>query len=329
MTLDPKEYSHLIPETRALVNKVVQKNMADGILFSAGTDTTIIAYEAVKYKPNLPALTIAFKHGAPKDTEYVKKMVAFLKLKDHETHVFDHEEALANVPKVVKALKTFDPMDVRNSMPVYIGLTLMKKKGLKNVFTGDGLDELFGYPWQFNLSEDELYKRQLAMWAEMGFSSIPMAKSLGMEVKQPYLDPLFVDWAKKLPIKVKINMHDGEKYSKWLMRTSYEDFIPKEVIWRPKAPLEAGTGAAALHTVFEKEFTDAEFDEKKKKILEADKVKIRDKEQLLYYEAFRKIFGVPSQVFSDSSGGAKLCPECKSYVKTKIQFCHVCGAFPI
>ena len=316
MTLDPKEYSHLIPETKALVNKVVKKNMADGILFSAGTDTTIIAYEAVKYKPDIPALTIAFKEGAPKDTQYVKKMVEFLKLKDHQTHVFDKAEAIANVPKVVKALKTFDPMDVRNSMPVYIGLTILKKKGLKTVFTGDGLDELFGYPWQFHLNEEEMLKKQKDMWAEMGFSSIPMAKSLGMEVKQPYLDPLFMEWAKKLPIKVKINMHDGEKYSKWLMRKSYEDVVPKDVIWRPKAPLEAGTGAAALHTVLEGEFTDKEFAEKKKKILDADNVIIRDKEQLLYYEAFRKIFGKPSEVFPKSPA-QNSAPNAKATLKQR------------
>ena len=124
--------------------------MADSILFSAGTDTTIIAYEAVKYKPNLPALTLAFKQGNPKDKEYVKKMVSFLKLKDHETHVFDREEALKTAPKVVEALKKYDPMEIRNSMPVYIGLTILKKRGYKTVFTGDALDELFGYPWQFH-----------------------------------------------------------------------------------------------------------------------------------------------------------------------------------
>lgn len=329
MTLDPKEYAHLIPETKAIVNKVVQKNMADGILFSAGTDTSIIAYEAVKYKPNLPALTIAFKQGSPKDTEYVKKMVAFLKLKDHQTHVFDREEAIENVPKVVKALKTFDPMDVRNSMPVYIGLTILKKKGLNTVFTGDGLDELFGYPWQFHLSETELIKKQLDMWAEMGFSSIPLSKSLGMSVKQPYLDQLFMDWAKKLPMKVKINMHNGEKYSKWILRKAYEDVIPTDVIWRPKAPLEAGTGTAAMNKVFEEEYTDAEYIEKKESIHEADNVLIRDKEQLLYYESFRKIFGKPSEAFPNRGDGAKLCPQCKGYVKTRIQFCRICGAYPI
>jgi asparagine synthase (glutamine-hydrolysing) len=329
MTLDPKEYAHLLPETKEIINKVVKKNLGDGMLFSAGTDTSIIAYEAVKYTPNLPALTIAFKEGSPKDTVYVKKMVDFLKLKDQQTHVFDKAEALDNVPKVVKALKTFDPMDVRNSMPVYIGLTILKKKGLSKILTGDGLDELFGYPWQFHLSEAEFAQKQLDMWAEMGFSSIPMAKSLGMEVKQPYLDPIFMEWAKKLPIKIKINMHDGEKYSKWILRKAYEDVIPIDVVWRPKAPLEAGTGAAALNTVMAEEITDAEFAEKKKQVLDTDNVVIRDKEQLLYYESFRKIFGKPSEVFPDPHDGAKKCPQCKGYVKTRIQFCKHCGAYPI
>jgi asparagine synthase (glutamine-hydrolysing) len=326
MTLNPQEYTSLLPEARTIVNKVVQKNMADGFLFSAGTDTTIIAYEAVKYKPKIPCLTMAFKHGNPKDTEYVKKMVAFLKL-NHETHVFDRDEVLSNTPKVVEALKKFDPMEIRNSIPVYIGLTLLKKKGVKSVFTGDALDELFGYPWQFHLSEAEFQQMEEKMWSGMSFSSIPMAESLGMSIKAPYLDPLFMDWAKKLPIKFKINMHEGVKYGKWIMRKAYEDLMPKEVIWRPKAPLEQGTGTDVLRTFFDKEVTDREFAEKKKAILEKDNVKIQDKEQLLYYEFFRKRFGKPSEVYPDN-GGIQ-CPYCKSYVKTRIQFCNVCGAHPI
>jgi asparagine synthase (glutamine-hydrolysing) len=326
VTLEKQEYANLLPEVRTLVNKVVQRNLADGILFSAGTDTTIIAYEAVKYKPNMPALTMAFKHGNPKDTEYVKKMVALLKL-NHETHVFDRDEVLDNAPKVVKALKKFDPMEIRNSMPVYIGLTLMKKKGVKSVLTGDALDELFGYPWQFHLSEEEFAQKQQEMWAEMGFSSIPMAESLGMTIKAPYMDPLFMDWAKKLPIKFKINMHDGVKYSKWILRKAYEDVTPKDVIWRSKAPLEQGTGTEVLRTYFNDMISDKDFEEKKKQILAEDDVKIQDKEQLLYYEHFRKLFGKPSEVYPDN-GGIQ-CPYCKGYVRTKIQFCKICGAYPI
>ena len=328
MTLDKKEYVNILPEVKPLINKVVQKNMADSMLFSAGTDTSIIAYEAVKTKPNIPCLTLAFKHGNPKDTQYVKQMVDFLKLKQ-ETHVFGREEVLETYPKVVDALKKFDPMEIRNSLPVYIGLTLLKPKGYKTVQTGDGLDELFGYPWQFHLTQEEFSKKQEEMWAEMGFSSVPMAKSLGMEIKAPYLDPLFMDWAKKLPIKVKINLgEDGQRYSKWILRKAYEDVLPKEVVWRPKAPLEEGTGTAILRTFFNDMITDKDFEEKKKQILAADDVIIADKEQLLYYEHFRKKFGKPKDVFPKIDGGIQ-CPKCKSYIKTKIQFCKTCGAYPI
>jgi asparagine synthase (glutamine-hydrolysing) len=329
MLFDPKEYIHLIPETKKAVSKAIENNRGDGMLFSAGTDTSIIAYEIMKNQPDISTLNVVFKQGDPKDAKYVKKMVEFLKLKNHQTLSFDVEEALENVPKVVRTLKTFDPMDVRNSMAIYIGLVRLKEAGLSKILTGDGLDELFGYPWQFHLSEEEFYKKQSDMWTEMKFSSSPLSNSLGMEVKQPYLDPLFMDWAKKLPIKVKINMHNDEKYSKWLLRKAYEDDIPQEVVWRPKAPLEAGTGSAALNTVLQEQYTDAEFAEKRKNIFERDDVRIRDKEQMLYYEAFRQIFGRPSEVFSDSSNGTKMCPQCKGYVKTKIQFCRICGAYPI
>ena len=326
MTLKQEDYVKLLPETKILINKVVQRNMADSMLFSAGTDTSIIAYEAVKYKPNIPCLTLAFKHGHPKDTEYVKTMVAFLKL-NQETHTFDKDEVLKFFPKVVEALKKFDPMEIRNSLPVYIGLTLLKPKGIKSVLTGDGLDELFGYPWQFHLTQEEFSKKQEEMWAEMGFSSVPMAESLGMTIKAPYLDPLFMEWAKKLPIKVKINETDGVRYSKWILRKAYEDVLPRDVVWRPKAPLEQGTGTEILRTFFNDMSSDKEFEEKKKAILEKDEVIIQDKEQLLYYEHFRKKFGKPKDVFPDN-GGIQ-CPKCKSYVKTKIHFCKICGAYPI
>ncbi|MDR0798053.1 MAG: hypothetical protein LBE70_05025 [Nitrososphaerota archaeon] len=329
MPFNTKDYSHLVSEAKTVVNKAIENNLGDSILFSAGTDTSIIAYEVLKHNPDISTLNVEFKQGDPKDTLYVKKMVESLKLKNHQTHSFDVEEALENVPKIVKSLKTFDPMDIRNSMAIYVGLIHLKTNGANKVLTGDGLDELFGYPWQFHLSEEELYKKQLCMWAEMSFSSSTLANSLGIEVKQPYLDALFMDWAKKLPIKVKINMYNGEKYSKWLLRKAYEDVIPQEVVWRPKAPLETGTGTTALNIILQEQYTDTEFAKKQKAILESDGVQIRDKEQMIYYEAFRKIFNKPSEVFPNLNNGTKMCPHCKGHIKTKIQFCKICGAYPI
>ena len=326
MAPDKSEYEKLLPEIRALTDKVVQMNMADGILFSAGVDTSIVAYHAAKYKRNLPALTMSFKHGHPKDTEYVKTMVAFLRL-NHQFHTFDREDVVTSAEKIVQILKIFDPMEIRNCVSVYIGLTIAKIEGVKSVFTGDGVDELFGYPWMWSLSDADLTKKFNDMWEDMGFSSIPMGKAIGVEVKPPFLDPLFMDYAKKLSNKLKINEENGVKYSKWILRKAYEDLIPKDVIWRPKAPLEQGTGTTVLTDYFGKETSDEEFNTRKKEVLEQDDVIITTKEQLLYYEFFRKHLGKPSDIYKDKVGTH--CPNCKSYVQTKLGFCKVCGTYPI
>ena len=326
MKHDEQDLTKLLPEARALVNTVVKNNMAEGILFSAGTDTSIIAYEAVKFNPDIQAITVSFQQGKARDTEYVKKMVEFLKL-NHETHVFNVEAALDAAKDVVKVLKTFDPMTVRNTLPAYIGLKVAKNKGIKSVLTGDALDELFGYPWQFHLSETEFVTALSDMWGEMTFSSTPMGNSIGVKVQSPYLDPLFMDYAKKLPVTLKVNVENGVKYGKWLLRKAYDGLIPDEVIWRGKAPLEQGTGTWVLPDYFEKEMPTADFEAKKQLILEEDDVIITSKEQLVYYEIFRKRFGKPSEAFGKPVG--KQCPNCKGYVDTKIGFCRICGNYPI
>lgn len=323
---EAREYDSLLPEVRTLVGKAVERNIAEGVLFSAGTDTSIIGYEAVKFKPDIKALTVEFEHGTPKDKVYVEKMVKFLNL-NHELLVFGHKEMVDASEKVIDILKTFDHMEVRNSVPVYIGLTAAKKRGIRSVLTGDALDELFGYPWQFHLSENEFAKELSNMWNDMCFSALPLGEVVGVKVKQPFLDPLFVDFAKNVPVKLKVGIQNGVKYGKWLMRKAYEGLIPKEVVWRGKAPCEQGTGTHILPIYFDQKIPTSEFETKKKLYLAEEGVNLSTKEQLFYYEIFRKKFGIPSEVYNDKSG--KQCPNCKGYVKVKTKFCRICGTYPI
>jgi hypothetical protein len=74
-----------------------------------------------------------------------------------------------------------------------------------------------------------------------------------------------------------------------------------------------------------KKISDSEFTAKKKNILEIDNVTIRDKEQLVYYEAYRKVVGVPHPEDPD----ARTCPQCNSNVPENSTVCKTCGAYPI
>jgi asparagine synthase (glutamine-hydrolysing) len=326
MVINQAQNTVLLSELRVLLNKVIQQNLAECLLFSAGTDTSILAYEALKFKPDLKAITLVFEQGMPEDIEFVKRMVAYLKL-DHEFQVFDATDAARTAVKVINILKTYDPMQVRHAIPIYIGLTKAKNESLKSVFTGDGLDELFGYPWLFHLSDNEIVESLHNMWEEMTFSSIPLGESIGIVVKTPYLDPLFMNYAKKLPLKLKINFEKGMQYGKWLLRKAYENTIPSDVIWRPKMALEKGTGAVRLQDVFSKKISNEEFTEKKLMYLERDNVELLDKEQMFYYELFRNQYGSPSEAYPEKEG--RQCPKCRGFVKTKIGFCKICGNYPI
>lgn len=320
------EEASLLLKTREIIRKVVKRNLAEGLLFSGGIDTSVIAFEASKYR-RITAITVAFEQGVADDLNYAEKMARFLGL-NHEVYFFDVKEMFNAVNEVIAVLKVFDPMEIRNSVPVHLGLKFAKNMKLHSVMTGDGLDELFlGYPWLFHLPEEELHRRLLKMWEEMQFSSIPLGKALGITVNTPFLDAEFIDFARKIGIKLKLNIKDGKKYGKWLIRKAYENLIPEEIIWRPKAPLEIGTGTTVLPKFFDGQIEDEYFEEKRQFYIREDEVKLSSKEQLFYYEIFRRLHGKPSKVYGHKKG--KQCPSCKAFLGRETNFCRVCGAYPI
>ncbi|MEM1589639.1 MAG: asparagine synthase-related protein [Candidatus Bathyarchaeia archaeon] len=313
-------------KTREIIGRVVERNLADGLLFSGGIDTSIIAFEASKHK-RITAVTVAFERGVAEDLDYAKRAASFMGIK-HEVYVFSIEEMLKAAREVITILRVFDPMEVRNSIPVYIGLKIAKDVGLGGVMTGDGLDELFlGYPWLFHLPEDELSRRLMRMREEMRFSSIPIGNAIGIPVKTPFLDAEFIEFAKGIDIKLKLNVKDGKKYGKWLIRKAYEGLIPNTIIWRSKAPLEIGTGTTVLPKFFDEKIEDNYFEERRNIYMKEDDVKLTTKEQLFYYEIFRKLHGKPSQAYGVKAG--KQCPNCRAFLGIETNFCRVCGAYPI
>jgi asparagine synthase (glutamine-hydrolysing) len=314
-------------EIRRLTDKVVKKNLTDGMLFSGGLDTSVIAFVASKYT-KLEAFTVAFENSPALDLEYAKLMANLLKM-NHTIKVFGEEEMHSAIQDVIKVLKVFDPMDIRNSVAAYVGLKAAKENGIKAIMTGDGLDELLGgYSWLFGLNEQELKEYLSNMWQVMRFSSIPMAQSLGLAAKPPFLDPEFKSFAYGVDTKLMIRSERGKIWGKWIIRKAYEGLLPDEIVWRTKIPLEFGTGTTIFPKVFSEKISGKYFQEKAKKYQETDQVTIRDKEHLFYYELFRSHFGIPSKVFKDAKG--KQCPYCKSKGgNEKSKFCKVCGAYPI
>ncbi len=318
----PTAPSELLRDLRAAVELAVDRNRAEAILLSGGLDTSIVAALASKQQ-SLKAYTIALEGAPSPDIEYANIMAKALGL-NHKLHAFSVEEFIENLPYVVKTLKVFDPMEIRNSAAVYIGIREAKNDGVSTFLTGDACDELFaGYSFLFNLSPSELRASLKRLWSIMSFSAMPMAESLGMVAKIPFLDPGVKQLASQLDPSILVVKQGGQKWGKWIVRKAFEDLLPSQITWRVKTPIEYGCGTTTLPQVFDKRIPDEEFRKKRKHIKETDGITIRDKEHLAYYEIFRTALGPRPKTTG------RRCPQCQYEVREDATFCRTCGAYPI
>lgn len=87
----------------------------------------------------------------------------------HLIHAFDRDELFEAFPAVVRTMRSFDPMEVRNSVTIYIAPRTAKEEGVSTVMTGDGCDKLFaGYSYIFNLEAERLETELRKLWSIVG-----------------------------------------------------------------------------------------------------------------------------------------------------------------
>ncbi|MFQ6066518.1 MAG: asparagine synthase C-terminal domain-containing protein [bacterium] len=299
----------LMDEIRTRLKNAVDKSEADGLLFSGGLDSSILAALA----PGVSAFTVTLApHG--EDGEYAKMASRSLPINwDHR--MISIKEAVDSIPAVIGILKSFDPA-MPNDITTYFGLKLAQEKGAKRVMTGDGSDELFaGYSFMFDLPDPESYIRGLKN--KMCFSSNILGQKLGVKIKQPYLSREMIELALEIPKELKIKVEGEKRWGKWILRKAFGDVLPPNIIWQDKRPLEYGSGTRRLRRIISEKISDEEFEEKRRLY----PVKFMSKEHLYCYEIYRKVAGeIPSP-----KAGQVACAGCGAGIEKEANHCRICG----
>ncbi|KAI8583655.1 hypothetical protein K450DRAFT_277224 [Umbelopsis ramanniana AG] len=329
-------------ELRELFIQVLQENSpCDAILLSGGLDTSVIA-EACSDQPNIlnisTGITVCCGETAsdrPFSTEIARKLGV-----QHKLIEFDSPLELIRDQELldfsVKTLKTFDPMELRNSIVIAKSMLLAKELGVKSLAAGDGADEIFaGYSFMHGMPEEKLLLYIKHMTETMTFCAKKFGDVLGIRIIQPYLDLRVIKFAKSCTSRGEliqsVNIPDGDTgntkqalHGKMVLRLAFPEATS---CWRKKDPIEQGSGTTILPQLLQAE-ADKSFETTQQDILEKYSIKIRDPEHLYYFKAFQRVFGHNLDNGLERNGSDP-CIGCRFQLPDdKAMFCKVCGAWP-
>ncbi|MDP2862471.1 MAG: asparagine synthase C-terminal domain-containing protein [Desulfobacterales bacterium] len=287
----------------------MKRNQAEGLLFSGGLDSALVAAQAKDCR----AISVGLESYG-EDGYYADTVAKLLKLEYYHKTV-KIEEAIATIPEVIRILRSFDPA-IPNDVTVYLGLRYAKGLGIGSMMTGDGGDELFaGYDFMLKMKDLEQYMSR--MHSTMQFSSNKIGEALGIHIKQPFLDKDFVEFSQGINLDLKIRREDEKTWGKWMLRKAFEGVLPEEILWQSKRPLEYGSGMTEMRKIVAAKVSDEEFEEERRK----SPIKFWNKEHFYYYRIYSQVVGeIPAP-----ERGQKTCECCGAGMDQRAFHCRVCG----
>jgi asparagine synthase (glutamine-hydrolysing) len=316
------EMDRAVSEVRERVLAAVERAPAECLLLSGGLDTSILAAPAAA-RGTHAAVTVLASADAP-DRAPSTAIANALGLTHHVVDT-TLEGLLEDLEFVVRTLVTFDPMEVRNSLVISRALREVAAQGYRSAMTGDAADELFGgYSFMMRMPDSafERYSREMA--ANMRFSSQPLGKALGLEVRAPYTDPEMIRYAVELPKSFKVRERDGREFGKWILREAFPEAASR---WRRKDPIEVGSGSTALPAWFAERTPNERLRAAQAEVHRDDRIDIRDAEHLAYYRVFRKVH--LGRLGERTFEPATCCAHCGfGLPRPTSTFCLTCGAYP-
>ncbi|WP_291104342.1 asparagine synthase B [Dysgonomonas sp. UBA7630] len=244
----------------ALESAVHRQLMSDvpyGVLLSGGLDSSIISAIAKRYAarrieddnqteawwPELHSFAVGLKDSP--DLVASKKVAEYIGTVHHEIN-FTVEEALDALSDVIYHIETYDVTTVRASTPMYLLARFIKSMGVKMVLSGEGADELFGGYLYFHKAPDAkaFHEETVRKLDRLHlYDCLRANKSLaawGVEGRVPFLDKEFMDVAMRLNPQDK--MCGNGKIEKYILRKTFQDYLPESVAWRQKEQFSDGVG---------------------------------------------------------------------------------------
>lgn len=283
-----------LPAIQSTLRDAVHKRMlADvpvGVSLSGGLDSSIVTMLAREEAEQLHSFAVGVE-GSP-DLSAARQISKYLDTIHHE-YIYTTEDMVRALPNVIYYLESFDPALVRSAIPNYF-LAKLAGEHVKVFLTGEGADELYaGYDYLARYeTPDELQDEMLHITKSLHNTNLQradrMSMAFGLEARVPFLDVKSIALAMGIPAEWKL--HHG-RTPKALLRQSFADHLPLEIINRPKEKFSKGAGSSELiigHAV--EAISDRDFMAEKRRLKDDWNHNLQNKEALYYYRILHDFY---------------------------------------
>lgn len=236
----------------SLLEKAVQKRlMGDrqiGCLLSGGLDSSIIAYLLCNNYQTKNRKLKTFSVGLKGSVDlYYAKIVANYLQTDHTELIISEEDMLNGIDNNIYHIESYDITTVRASTPMMLLCKYIKNNtDIAVIFSGEGSDEASGSYMYFHNAPDEksFHQETERLLSELHLFDVlradKSASAAGLEIRVPFLDKQFIKYYMSIDPSLKI---PGKNIEKRLLRESFENMLPSEIVWRVKEGMSDGVSS--------------------------------------------------------------------------------------
>ena len=239
-------YKKIKEQVKDLVLQAVKERMSpglNGVLFSGGVDSTLIAYLIKKLGGKVVCINAGVhwqNASIPEDEIYARKIAKELKLNVCiETSTL--QEVAKLVPKIKEIIKDDNFVKVSVGLPIYVGSRKAKELKCDTIFGGLGSEEIFAGYLRHKKSANiakECRKGLLMMYERDTFRDFSITTHFKLKPRVPLLDMRLVKYALRIPVKYKL----AKGLSKVVLRDVAIDLgLPKWMANRPKKAAQYGS----------------------------------------------------------------------------------------
>ncbi|MCR5526915.1 MAG: asparagine synthase B [Lachnospiraceae bacterium] len=301
-----------------LVEGVWKRMDADapvGFLLSGGLDSSLVCAISQRILSNKPIRTFAIGMDVDAiDLKYAREVADYLGT-EHTEVIITKDDVINAIEDVIKTLGTFDITTIRASVGMYLVCKYIHENtDIRVLLTGEISDEMFGYKYtDFAPTPEEFQKEAEKRIRELHYYDVLRADRCiavnALEARVPFGDLALVDYVMRLDPSIKMNIYGKGKY---LLRHAFEnsDWLPHDILMREKAAFSDAVGHSMVDDIkeyAEAHYTDAEFEEKRKKYTHAMPF---TKESLYYREVFEKFYPGQGEMIPDFWMPNKEWPGC-------------------